>query len=247
MSPRKLVIKNVIRLRRHVKAPGERTGNHRRNANKTKQFSKSSNFSASSNVKEAQPTNNDHCPLASGTHKIWNCPLFKNMSVNARYCSCEEATLMLRMFGKRYAIKECKVNFCSINGRTKKHNRLLHSKNLMDDGIHAVNVNAATISQSNEITSFLPILPVSIQNGNNRLNAYALLDSGSTVSFNDQRVNDILRAKGTNVTLNIAGIHGTKVVKTEMEFIKTKRPHSKVHLIEAFVHPSISFGTTYYD
>ena len=49
--------------------PGERNEDHRRNANKTKQFSKSSNFSASSNVKEAQPTNNDHCPLADGTQK----------------------------------------------------------------------------------------------------------------------------------------------------------------------------------
>ena len=117
----------------------------------------------------------------------------------------------------------------------------------MDEGNHAVNVSAATISQSNEITDFLQIVPVSIQSGSNRLNTYAFLDSGSTVSFVDRSVSEKLRAKGTDVTLNIAGIHGTKDLKTEMVPIKIKGPQSKVHSIEAFVHPSISLGTTNYD
>ena len=151
------------------------------------------------------------------------------------------------MSGKGHAIKDCKVNACGINGCTKKHNRLLHSENQMDEGNHAVNVSAATISQSNEVTSFLQIVPVSIQSGSNRLNTYDFLDSGPTVSFVDRSVNEQLRAKGTNVTLKIAGIHGTKDLKTEIVFIKIKGPHSKVHSIEAFVHPSISVGTTNYD
>ena len=77
----------------------------------------------------------------------------------------------------------------------------------MDEGNHAVNVSAATINQSNEVTSFLQIVPVSIQSGGKRLNTYAFLDSGSTVSFIDQSVQEKLRAQGTDVTLNIAGIH----------------------------------------
>ena len=220
---------------------------HRRNANKTKQFSKSSNFSASSNVKEAQTTISDHCPLANGTHNIWNCPLFKNMNVNDRYAAVRKQRLCYGCLGKRHAIKDCKVNACGINGCTKKHNRLLHSENQMDEGNHAVNVSAATVSQSNEVTSFLQIVRVSIQSGRNRLNTYAFLDSGSTVSFVDRSVNEKLRAKGTDVTLNIAGIHGTKDLKTEIVSIKIKGPHSKVHSIEAFVHPSISLRTTNYD
>ena len=49
------------------------------------------------------------------------------------------------------------------------------------------------------------------------------------------------------MTLNIAGIHGTKDLKTEKIPLKTKRLHSKVHSIEAFAHPSISLGNTNYD
>ena len=56
-----------------------------------------------------------------------------------------------------------------------------------------------------------------------------------------------LRAQGTDVTLSIAGIHGTKDLKTEKVPLKIKGLHSKVHSIEAFAHPSISLGNTNYN
>ena len=64
---------------------GERREEDRRSTNRDKRFSKTSNFSASSNVKETKQMQSHLCPLADGTHKIWNCPLFRNMSVNYRY------------------------------------------------------------------------------------------------------------------------------------------------------------------
>ena len=226
---------------------GERREEDRRSTNRDKRFSKTSNFSASSNVKETKQTQSDHCPLADGTHKIWNCPLFRNMSVNDRYAAVRKQRLCYGCLGKGHAIKDCKVNACGINGCIKKHNRLLHSENQMDEGNHAINVSAATINQSNEVTSFLQIVPVSIQSGGNRLNTYAFLDSGSTVSFIDQSVQEKLRAQGTDATLNVAGIHGTKDLKTEKVPLKIKGLHSKVHSIEAFAHPSISLGNTNYN
>ena len=117
----------------------------------------------------------------------------------------------------------------------------------MDEGDHVVNLSAATINQSNEVTSFLRIVPVSIQSGGNRLSTYAFLDSGSTVSFIDQNVQEKLRAQGTELTLNIAGIHGTKDLKTEKVPLKIKGLHSKMHSIEALAHPSISLGNTNYN
>ena len=56
-----------------------------------------------------------------------------------------------------------------------------------------------------------------------------------------------LRVQGTVVTLNIAGIHGTKDPKTEKVPLKIKGLNSKVHSTEAFAHPSISFGNTNYN
>ena len=65
-----------------------------------------------------------------------------------------------------------------------------YTQKTIDEGNHAVNVSAATINQSNEVTSFLQIVPVSIESAGNRLNTYAFLDSGSTVSFIDQSVQE---------------------------------------------------------
>ena len=169
------------------------------------------------------------------------------MNVTDRYAAVRKERLCYGCLGKGHAIKDCKVHPCGINGCTKNHNRLLHSENQMDEGSHAVNVSAATINQSNQVTSFLQIVPVSVQIGSNRLTTYAFLDSGSTVSFIDQSVKDQLKAKGTDVTLNIAGIHGAQDLRTEKVPITIKGLNSKVHSAEAFVHPSILLGNTTYD
>ena len=226
---------------------GGRREEDRRCTNRDKRFSKTSNLSASSNVKETKQTQSDHCPLADGTHEIWNCPLFSNLSVNDRYAAARKQRLCYGYLGKGHAIKDCKVNACGINRCIKKQNRLLHSENQTDEGNHAFNVSAATINQSNEVTSFLQIVPVSIQSGGNRLNTYAFLDSGSTASFVNQSVQEKLRAQGTDVTLNISGIHAMKDLKTERVPLKLKGQHSKVHSIEALAHPSISLGNTNYN
>ena len=109
----------------------------------------------------------------------------------------------------------------------------------MHEGNHAVNVSAATINQTNEVTSFLQIVPVSIQSGGNRLNTYVFLGSGSTVSFIDQSVQEKLRAQGWH-TRN----EGSEDRKDSSQ---KKGLHSKVYSIEAFAHPSISLGNTNYN
>ena len=118
---------------------GERREGERRSTNKDKRFSKTSNFCTSSKVKETKKMQSDHCPLDDGTQKIWNCPLFRKMSVNDRDAAVRKQRLCYGCLGKGHATKECKVKAFGINGCIKKHNRLLHSQNQMDKGKHAVN------------------------------------------------------------------------------------------------------------
>ena len=169
------------------------------------------------------------------------------MNVTDRYTAVRKKRLCKGCLGRGHAIKDCKVHPCGIIGCTKRHNRLLHSENQKDESSHAVNVSTATINQSNQVTSVLHIVPVSVQSGGNRLTTYAFFDSGSTVSFIHQNVKDQLQVKGTDVTLNIAGIHGTQDLRTEKVPITIKGLHSKVHSIETFAHSSISLGNTTYD
>ena len=206
---------------------GEQREEDRRSTNRDKRFSKTSNFTPRSNVKETKRMQSDHCSVANGTPKVWNCPLIRNMSVINWYAAMRKQRLCYGCVGKGQAIKDCKLNACVINGFTKNHTRSQQPVNQMDEGNHPVNVSAATINQSNKVKSFLQIVPVSIQSGDNRLNTYAFLDSGSTVSFINQSVKEKLRAQGTDVTLNIAGIRGTKDLKTERNPLKIKGLYSK--------------------
>ena len=153
----------------------------RRSTNRDNRFSKTSNFSASSNMKETKQRQSDHCSLVDDTHKIWSCPLFRNVSAKDRYAAVRKQRLCYGCLGKGHAIKNCQVKACGINECMRKHNRLLNPENQTHEVNHAVNVKAVAINQSNEVTSSLQIIPVSKQSGGNRLNTYAFLDSGSTV------------------------------------------------------------------
>ena len=166
----------------------------RRSTTRDKRFSKTLNFRANSKVKKTKQIQSEHFPLADGTNKYWNWPLFRNMSVNDRDAAVRKQRLYFWYLSKGLAIKDCKVNACCIKGCIKKHNRLVHTEIQMDKGNHAVNVSAAAINQSNEFTSFFQIVPVSIQSDGKRLNTYAFSDNGWTVSFSDQSVQEKLQS-----------------------------------------------------
>ena len=65
------------------------------------------------------------------------------------------------------------------------------------------------------------------------MTTYVFLNSGSTVSFIDQSIQEKLQARGKEVALNIAGIHVTKDLKTEKVHLTMKGLHSKVNSLEA--------------
>ena len=110
-----------------------------------------------------------------------------------------------------------------------------------------VNISSIDLRTINEVTSFLQILPVSLQSNGKSVSTYAFLDSGSKASFIDRSQQKKLQAKGKDVTLNLAGIHGTKDMKTEKISVTVKAVDSLVFLLEAYVHPSIGVASASYD
>ena len=97
--------------------------------------------------------------------------------------------MLLDVWVKGMQSKIVKSTPCRINGSNKKPQTDCYTQKTKWTRVsHAVNVSAATINQSNQVTSFLQIVPVSVRSGSNRLTTYAFLDSGSTVSFIDQSV-----------------------------------------------------------
>ena len=66
--------------------------------------------------KEAQSTENGHCPLTDSRNKILNFPLLKITNVNDRYPAVRKQRLCYGCLRKRHATKKCKVNACGICG-----------------------------------------------------------------------------------------------------------------------------------
>ena len=105
---------------------GERWQEDRRSTNREKQLSKTSNFNASSIVKETKQLHSDHCPLADGTHRISNCPLFRNMSLSDWYAAVRKQRLCYGCLGKRREIQNWKLKvWC----QWMHQNQMLHSEN----------------------------------------------------------------------------------------------------------------------
>ena len=67
------------------------------------------------------------------------------------------------------------------------------------------------------------------------------------VSFMDRSLQKNLQAKEKVVILNVAGIHGTKDMKTEKIPMTVKGVESPVFSIEAYVHLPIGVGNTCHD
>ena len=99
-----------------------------------------------------------------------------------------------------------------------------------------------TINQSNEVTSFLQIVPVSIQSGGNRLSTYVFLDSGSTVSFIDQSAQGVTGSRH-QCDAQHSWHTRNKGSEDRKNFSQMKGLYSKVHLVEAFAQLSISLGS----
>ena len=69
--------------------------------------------------------------------------------------------------------------------------------------------------KKDELTSFLQIVPVSTQSDRKLFVAYACIDNGPKTSFINKNFQDKLPAHGTDFTLYLTGIHGTKDRQTE--------------------------------
>ena len=106
------------------------------------------------------------------------------MTVSDRYAAAKKQRLCFGCLKKGCSIKDCKVSACGINGCTKKHNRMLHSDQKPSKSSNEAEAETATLSsldlrRSNEVTSFLQILQVSLQYDGKRVSTFAFLDSGA--------------------------------------------------------------------
>ena len=169
------------------------------------------------------------------------------MKLSERHDAVKKCNLCFSCLGSGHRIGQCKANrTCGKDGCSKRHNRLLHGddnkpKSQKENSRSNETTNADAVMTANACTGSLQVVPITLSNGNTSIETMAICDTGSTLSFVDKDIRDQLDVQGEALTLNIAGINGTKEMASEKVRIKVTTPNVS-ELVMFHVHPSMNLG-----
>ena len=116
-----------------------------------------------------------------------------------------------------HRMRPCSGRHCDVIGCGKPHHRLLHRPyNNVEQKQNVENVEeVSNLSSITRSSGVLPVVLVTIPSGSKTLKAFALCDSGASLSFVDESLMKTLNLTGQLVDLNVAGIHGTSDVSSK--------------------------------
>eukprot|EP00057_Strongylocentrotus_purpuratus_P011332 XP_011665806.1 PREDICTED: uncharacterized protein LOC105439021 [Strongylocentrotus purpuratus] len=155
-------------------------------------------FSTSSTAKPVEL--HVECFQCKGNHRLWDCKQFKDLPPKDRMRLARNKGLCFNCLRRGHMIGACSSKrTCSVDGCTRKHNKLLHMTE-PDGGTQNRNVEqeASCSSTGAGRKSVLPIVPVRVKAEGCQvmLWTYALLDQGSTSTFCSASLARSLGAKG---------------------------------------------------
>ena len=183
------------------------------------------------------------------------CNKFKQHSANERYETLKKLKLCFCCLNS-HMIKDCKLErVCGVNGCTKKHNRMLHvdfeksEKENKSEEPRSQNKAGSSSMLSIGHSGFLQLIPISIGSEKRCVETIALCDTGSTVSFMDQNLVPLLRLRGKDSVVSVAGIHGLSDMKTEVvtRNVGASETETIGDTLTFCSHPNLNVGDKKYD
>ena len=98
-------------------------------------------------------------------------------------------------------------------------------------------------------SGFLQLIPISIGSDKRCVETSALCDTGSTVSFMDQSLVSLLRLKGKDSVMSVAGIPGLSDMKTEVVTANVGPSETETigDTLTFCSHPNLNVGDKKYD
>ena len=197
-------------------------------------FATSATNSANDNTKLQR-----ECLMKDGQHPIWKCEKFKKMNVEERGQKAKELKLCFKCLSDAHQMRNCSGRLCDVNGCGKPHHRLLHRPYKNEEQKQNVeNVDEVSNLSSMRSSGVLPVVPVTIGSGSKTLKAFALCDSGASLSFVDESLMKALNLTGQQVDLNVAGIHGKSDISSKRLRVKIGDQDGKVKEdIMVYSHP----------
>lgn len=178
------------------------------------------------NHHEQQPekkTSKATCQFCKKMHKITECFKFKKLSITERVTAAQKERLCFACLAStvHYMLNCPKAKPCGIDGCKRKHHKLLHYERptIQQESSQAINNHHANENLS---TTHYQILPVTLTNKDNRVDTYAFLDPGSSLTLLEADVATKLDLIGKQIPLQLAWTQGLTSNEDNSQSVRLK-------------------------
>ena len=151
------------------------------------------------------------CPLCQGTHSLYYCSAFEQLTVPLRKEKVVALKLCMNCLKPNHMARECNSSYrCKATGCKGKHSTLLHEERTVQPAPPTTHqTSTATHSDPDEEDEecLLMTARVTVRGPAGQLTVRALLDSGSTLSIISERLVRQLSLSATGRQVSITGIN----------------------------------------
>lgn len=179
------------------------------------------------------------CPVCEqGGHSSPDCEEFKKLNENGRWDMAKARRLCFRCLRYRSKTHNCKAKPCGISGCKYFHHRMLHYNKKTEEAsiehkASTENINSAWTTTKKQ--SYLKIMPVKVTGPAGKIDTFALLDDGSTVTLIDDHIADKVGLQGPVDPLRIEAINEMKTAETASRRVSLtlRGPNNREERIQA--------------
>nr|XP_054770423.1 uncharacterized protein LOC129278240 [Lytechinus pictus] len=181
----------------------------------------------------------ENCILCNARHDLFGCQDFKNMKPENRFEFAFKNRLCFNCLLPGHISSRCNINrTCSVKGCNQRHTKFLHTgRGISSRRPTLSGINDSSTQTDSDVSSHascdamgagvcrvaLPIVPVtvSIPDGREPIETFALLDPGSTNSFCLQELADKIKTKGKRKIVKVSTLEAPNRIM-ECESVKLR-------------------------
>lgn len=138
-------------------------------------------------------------------HSATSCEELKKADAQRRWDVAKEKKLCFRCLRYRNRTHSCRAEICKVDGCERRHHPMLHISKVETSEV----VSSTWTPKKSQ--AYLKILPVQVIGPRRKIDTYALLDDGSTVTLIDDELAQQAGLRGPREALHIEGIGETLV------------------------------------
>lgn len=121
------------------------------------------------------------CVICNDSHKIYQCPTFRNKNYNEKIADVEKYNLCINCLRQGHILSECRLGPCMVCN--KGHNTILHQDSASPSGVSSESIVTFSKQCPSKVVLSTAIVEVSNPVTGKTEKARALLDCGSQSSF----------------------------------------------------------------